>query len=338
MIRATSARWLLAATAASRPFKAAIRLLEAVDNGRPNVVAVLTYHRVGGPTSVAGYPGLISATTSEFTEQMGFLATRYRVASMADLIDAREGRRDLPPRSVMVTFDDAYRDFAEYAWPVLHRLKLPVTLFVPTAFPGQAGRAFWWDWLYVALRDGPAAVPLATPAGTFRLGDRIDRAQAFRLLRAEVKSLPDTDAMQLVAHIAGQLGVERPSSSVLDWPELRALAAEGVTMAPHSREHPLLDRIGASRLVQELRGSWDDLRSEIGATLPVLAYPSGSHSDLVRETARRIGFRAAFTTRRGINSLGQADWLSLRRINVGRSSTLSVLRAQLGRWALLWSR
>ena len=42
-------------------------------------------------------------------------------------------------------------------------------------------------------------------------------------------------------------------------------------------------------------------------------------------------YTVAFTTRRGLNQLGRTDWFALRRINVGRSTSLNVLRAQLGR-------
>jgi peptidoglycan/xylan/chitin deacetylase (PgdA/CDA1 family) len=144
--------------------------------------------------------------------------------------------------------------------------------------------------------------------------------------------------MNLVKGIADQAGIRQPPSSVLDWPALRALAADGVELAPHSREHPLLDRVEAARLEEELRGSMHDLQQEIGETLPVLAYPSGAHSGDVRAAAERCGFRVGFTTQRGVNDLDACDWLMCRRINVGRNSSVNVIRAQIGRWALLWSR
>ena len=40
-------------------------------------------------------------------------------------------------------------------------------------------------------------------------------------------------------------------------------------------------------------------------------------------------FELGFTTRRGSNDLARSDWLQLRRSNVGRRSTLPVVRAQL---------
>jgi hypothetical protein len=41
------------------------------------------------------------------------------------------------------------------------------------------------------------------------------------------------------------------------------------------------------------------------------------------------GFEAAFTTVRGTNRVRDARWLRLKRINVGRRTSVPVLRAQL---------
>ena len=41
---------------------------------------------------------------------------------------------------MLLTFDDAYRDFATNAWPTLKRYGLPATLFVPTAYAGERSR------------------------------------------------------------------------------------------------------------------------------------------------------------------------------------------------------
>lgn len=332
------ARLLLARAMRSRLFHHAIRVLEQSDSGRSDTLAVLTYHRIGHDHDVRGYPGLISAAPMQFDEQMNFLARRYRVISMADLVEAREGQRRLPPKSIMITFDDAYRDFAESAWPILRRWGLPVTLFVPTSYPGQSDRSFWWDWLHVALRAADPNALIDTPAGSLRLASMADRSNAYRVLRTVVKTRPHAEGMRLVAEIAERLGVSEPEGSVLDWPTLRTLAASGVTLAAHTRDHPLLDHVEVDQLDAELRGSWQDLRDQIGETLPVVAYPSGAHSNAVRAAARRIGFRIAFTTDRGVNDLRSADWFRLRRINVGRNSSLNALRAQVGTWAHLWSR
>src|SRR4051812_42228651 len=96
-------------------------------------LAILTYHRIGQPEH--GPPGIISATPNDFEEQLRPPAGSGRAISPAALLAARAGGAPLPRHPVLVTFDDAYADFGLEAWPVLRRLGVPVTLFVPTAFP-----------------------------------------------------------------------------------------------------------------------------------------------------------------------------------------------------------
>ena len=320
-----------AAVAATPVFGGVVRALEAIDRERPDILPVLTYHRVAEPDD-DHYPGLISASPEAFEAQVEALGRRFSFASLETVLDRLDGGSPVPARSILLTFDDAYRDFADNAWPVLRRLGVPVVLFVPTAFPDRPV-AFWWDRLYAALVRTERTEPLDTSVGSLPLASPAERDSAFRSLRGLIKSLPHPTAMIEVDELVGQLGGEDPGrSSVLGWGELRRLAAEGVALAPHSRDHPLLERTDPADLDAEIDGSRMDLVREIGSAPAAFAYPSGSHSDGVVERVAGLGMRAAFTTIRGVNDLRQADRHRLRRINVGGRSSPALIRAQALGW------
>ncbi len=299
-------------------------------------LAVLTYHRVDEPDGAPLlYPGLLSATPSEFEEQMLFVTTRYRPISLADLLEVRRGRAGLPRRAVLVTFDDAYRDFAEHAWPRLRTLGVPVTLFVATAYPDRPVLAFWWDRLWAAITLAPPGAQVETPDGPAALATEADRIAAYRSLRRHLKTLPDSRLQGELERLVGRFEQPAAVSPVLGWDELRALAGEGVALAPHTRTHPLLDRVPRERVREEIVGSLEDLEREIGTVSHVLAYPSGGLSDSVVDVVREVGFELAFSTKRGNNRIGRSDWLRLRRLNVSRRFGFPALRAQLLPW---WDR
>jgi peptidoglycan/xylan/chitin deacetylase (PgdA/CDA1 family) len=266
---------------------------------------------------------------------MLFIATRYRPISLAELLEVRHGRAHLPRRAVLVTFDDAYRDFAEHAWPRLRRLGVPVTLFVATAYPDRPSRAFWWDRLWAALTLAPPGAQVETPDGQRTLATGADRMRAYRSLRRHLKTLPDDRIQGELERLVGRFTPPATTSPVLGWDELRALAGEGVTVAPHTRTHPILARVPRERVREEIMGSLEDLEREIGTVRPVLAYPSGGLSDEVVDVVREVGFELAFSTKRGNNHVGRADWLRLRRIHVSRRFGFPALRAQLLPW---WDR
>lgn len=316
------------------PVSGTVRRLAGRDRGRADQLAVLTYHRVAEPDDQL-YPGLISATPTAFAAQMAWLAKAHRVISLTELVARRAGGDALPPRSVLITFDDAYADFATHAWPVLRGLGLPATLFVPTAYPGDPARAFWWDRLHRALMHAPAGI-VATPAGDLDLRTTAARTAAARRLRAAIKDLPHDEAMERVAGVVEVLGGDATGGSVLTWDALRDLVSEGLTVGLHTRTHPLLDRLPVARLEGEISGARADLEREIGMPASTIAYPNGNHSPAVLAAVEDAGIDIGFTTRRGANDLRQPSWLTLRRINVGRSTSVPLLAAQLHRWFRFW--
>jgi len=83
-------------------------------------------------------PSTLSGTPEAFARQAEFLAENFCLVTVEQVIEALREREPLPPRAVLLTFDDAYRSFARHAWPVLRKLRIPSLLFVPTAFRGAA--------------------------------------------------------------------------------------------------------------------------------------------------------------------------------------------------------
>ncbi|MGY1618343.1 glycosyltransferase [Geodermatophilus sp. SYSU D00691] len=105
---------------------------------------VLMYHRVAqtGSKALSRY----RVSPQDFDEQLGYLAAAgFRSATFDEWAEARRLNRALPGRRVIITFDDAYVDFAEEAWPLLRKYGFSATLFVPTAHVGKTNA---WDAAY----------------------------------------------------------------------------------------------------------------------------------------------------------------------------------------------
>ncbi|MDQ4077228.1 MAG: polysaccharide deacetylase family protein [Chloroflexota bacterium] len=310
-----------------------VALLEQLDWQDSSLLRVLTYHRVDEPNARPALAPQLAITPAIFDQQMCHLAAYYHVLSIREVLEVCNNGGAVPKRAVLVTFDDAYCDFAEHAWPILQRYHIPVTLFVPTAFPGAPERTFWWDRLFQALHF-TSHDELITPVGCLPLEHLSQRARAYRRLREYVKSLPHQEAIAWVEQVCQALDTPPPQASVMGWDMLRQLADEGVVLGAHTRTHPLINRVSAEEARAEIVGSLRDLEREIGETLPIFAYPSGGFDDGVVQLLACEGLELAFTTTRGVNDLRMADRLRLRRINVGQRTTLSLLRPQLTPWTV----
>jgi len=298
------------------------------------MLRIITYHRVDWPHAKPRLdPKLISATPEAFRRQMKFVAGNYDIVAMDDLLAATEGRASLPRRALMVTFDDAYCDFEENAWPIMKELALPATVFVPTAYPDDNDRAFWWDRLHNAFMFSSRTTIETEMLGKLTFVSAEERANVFSKLRKLVKHFPHEEACQLVDNVCHQLGdAAAVGKTVLGWNNLRRLAKEGVALGPHTRTHPIMTQLTSARVREEVLGSHRDIKQRIGKALPIFCYPNGGHDDDIVSILRDEGFKVAFTVNDGQNDISRDDLLRLKRTNITPKSTLPIFRLRLTRW------
>lgn len=98
-------------------------------------VPILMYHYIRpdpGPDDPIGQG--LSVSPELFAEHLAFLADGgYTPISMSDLADIWEGREPPPPKPIVLTFDDGYRDFYTNAWPLLREYGFPATVYLITS-------------------------------------------------------------------------------------------------------------------------------------------------------------------------------------------------------------
>jgi peptidoglycan/xylan/chitin deacetylase (PgdA/CDA1 family) len=80
----------------------------------------------------------LSVTPDDFRQQMDWLASQgVHTVSIGDVMDALESGRPLPPRAVVLTFDDGFADFYSQAMPVMLAHGFTGTTYVVPGFLGQ---------------------------------------------------------------------------------------------------------------------------------------------------------------------------------------------------------
>ena len=295
------------------------------------MLRILAYHRVAELRDAPAVDSRsVSATPESFARQMEHLSRFYRVVSMLEVLEAVEKGRPLPKRAVLITFDDAYADFAEIAWPILKQFRLRATMFVPTAYANQSERAFWWDRLYQAFAATCRAEINIFPLGRLPLRPADQKRRSLRAVNNYVTTLPHAGAMQLVDSVTADLGLSCvQGSGVLTWDQLRELSREGLTLGSHTRTHPIMTQLTAERMREEVQGSQEDLQREIGACLPIFCYPNGNHNETAFSVLREQGIRLAFTTLSGANRLGSVDPLRLHRAVIMPRTTPAIFCLRL---------
>lgn len=112
--------------------KRIIKDLIALVKPRPKGVSILMYH------SIDNNEVFFTVKSEVFARQMAYLSeNKYRVISLTKLMELLKSNKPLPDKTVVLTFDDGFKDFYRNAWPILKKYNFPVIVFLPVSFVGQ---------------------------------------------------------------------------------------------------------------------------------------------------------------------------------------------------------
>ncbi|MCS7055258.1 MAG: polysaccharide deacetylase family protein [Thermoflexales bacterium] len=99
-------------------------------------VPILMYHYISEPPPGADrYRINLSVPPQDFERQLQYLAANgYTTISLYDLYAHLTVGSPLPPKPVVLTFDDGHRDHYEHAFPLLRKYGMRGTFFITTDF------------------------------------------------------------------------------------------------------------------------------------------------------------------------------------------------------------
>lgn len=195
--------------------------------GRP-CATILMYHSISEPCTRS-----FVVSPSTFESQMAHLASRARVIPLEEYVVARLEDAPLERSSIIITFDDGYRDNFTNAFPVLMKYGLPATFFVSTDYIGT-GRVKWEDRLNAMVRQSRAATISVEAEALgerlqFDLTDESRRGKAVNRLARTLSGLHYDARQQTLKQLERQLGkatdIPTGEELMLSWDEIREMAA-----------------------------------------------------------------------------------------------------------------
>jgi peptidoglycan/xylan/chitin deacetylase (PgdA/CDA1 family) len=251
-----------------------------------------------------------------FERQMRFVARRYRVVSLARLIEHLES--GAPGTLLAITFDDGYRDNYENAFPILQRYGLAATIFLSTGSL-DTGDPLWFEVLSGAVKttsreflDLEADIPRR-----FWMRTLDERLRANGELFALLRQMPEEERRQRVQAILRELAA--PSGSrrdmMLTWDQVRRMKQHGLDFGGHTVTHPFLSRLTRDQVSWEVSECKRRIEAELQAPVSHFAYPNGREEDFGpwnKDVLREAGYEAALSTIWGLN-YRSTDRMELRR-------------------------
>lgn len=282
-----------------------------------------TFHRCAPSAEWAALPN------RDFYLDAGFLDTllSYLAAAGWSVVTVDESLERLASarggRFVNFSVDDCYRDTFETVVPIFRKHGVPVTLFVTTGIP-DATMPMWGAGLETVLRERDAVVLDGDTKLTVRTSD--DKREAY----AQISARWDAgDSAAFYEAFCADNGVTQAAlydRNAITWAMLRELSGDRhVEIGAHTVSHRRLSALQDDQVEQEIGGSGDRLRHQLGISCRHFAFPFGRRADCgPREFAitQRTGYASAATTRKGLLRRGQNAYsLPRNTLNGGHQST-----------------
>lgn len=270
---------------------------------RSQRVLILCYHGVSLEDEHEWNPALY-VSAGRLRRRLEVL--RRNGCTVLGLGDAVERLRngELPPRAVVLTFDDGYHDFAARAYPLVCEFDYPVTVYLATKrcehnFPIVNLLVSYLLW---KRRDGELdGRGLGGFGGRYALGSREVRNAVVQRLNEHVRaarlSIFEKDA--LAAAIAGRLGFDyeallaRRVLRIMTPDQVRALSERGVDFQLHTHCHRTPADV--EEFIGEVRENRRRLDAMTGRAAVHFCYPSGVYRPSYLPRLQQEGIVSATT-------------------------------------------
>jgi peptidoglycan/xylan/chitin deacetylase (PgdA/CDA1 family) len=298
-------------------------------------VAILMYHSVmDDPSSAQLTLGDIVHSRETFRGQMEIVARDFHPISLDDVLLFLKREKKLPPRSVVVTFDDGYADNCRTATEILSPLGIPAVFYV-TVDCIDRQRLPWPSQLRYAFLTSKKKSWSESDNSLWPLTSTEHRTQAFLKAVEQCSKLSGKSQDEFVRSIEQQLDTEpvrSPHRLMMTWDEVRGLVRSGHKVGSHTMTHPNMAYIAENEARAELSEAKRRLEQELVGPIVHFAYPCPAlqphWGDRTVRASREVGYQTAVTTDKGLVRRHD-DPLSLRRIRP--TKTVDGLRWNLER-------
>lgn len=210
-----------------------------------------------------------------------YLKENYSLISLSDYILYRQNKKSLPPKSLIITFDDGC--VSNYnLLPLFVEMNIVPTIFLCSEIVGTK-RRFWFK-----------------------------HPQAKDFVR-KFKGLKNSNRLDLLKNYGFHQDLEFEEISALSLNHIEEMRPY-VDFQAHTKYHPILPNCLEEEAFEEICGSKASLYSSLNLNINAFAYPNGDYSDREIEIVKQCGYTCAVTTKPGFNDF-RTNLFELKRLD-----------------------
>ena len=279
-------------------------------------IKILTFHCI---TNDCFDPLYMNIKVSVFEEMVQYLKKRYNIISLEKAVDLLKSKDTAPENTIVMTFDDGYRDNYINAFPILKKYGVPATIFLSAGVINNGGM-LWYDAVVATFnKTNKTYVDLRhLNLGVYPLTSKSDKLRAARQVAVFAKYLKTNERDAFIKNILKELEAHPENNinprTMLTWDEIKIMKNEGIAFGSHGMSHSILSTLSPEEAEFEIVASKQLIKEKTGIDVPFFSYPNGGMDDFnkqIIEILESAGYLAACSLIRGANK--NTSLFALRR-------------------------
>ena len=295
---------------------------------------IVTYHGLYSKFNRKSLPLFTHLHVDLFREHLKLYKKYYHVVSLAELENCVREGSPWPEKSLLITFDDGFKNNYEVAFPVLKEFELPAAVFLTVDYIGS-DQLLWFDELFVLLKqclESEISRDLIADCIGWRPDSRNVEEQypkcANRFKRKSVierkgrmarlkKLLHEDESSELLEHFR-----------MLSWEQVLEMKSSGlVQFGVHTATHRIVSNLSGEEWEKEIVIPKGKMEGILKCSIDTFCYPNGiigvdflsEHEAYLEEN----GYVCAFCTNENLN-MSETNLYRLGRVSVGSGITSDI--------------
>lgn len=284
------------------------------------------------------YPDIKGLDLPLFRQQIEFMKNNFNVVTMEQVIDAVEGKSELPEKALLLTFDDGYADNYTFALPVLEEYGVQGSFFIP-------GKTFTSHQLldvnkihyilasadiYELVEDVKKQMnhyrgneydyaPTDELFSEYAVANRFDIKETIFVKRMLQTVLPEKLRTMISSNLFEKyVGITEEQLAYelyMTEEQIRTMKRHGMFIGLHGFDHYWLGNLSSEKMGQDISMALDALDEFIDRKHWVMNYPYGSYNSDVLEYIKGQGACVGLTIEPRVAEIGVDPALVLPRLD-----------------------
>ncbi len=239
---------------------------------------------------------------SKFIRQIRYLKKHFNIISLNQACNLLYRKHSIPPKSIVITFDDGYRNYLTHALPILKNNNIPSTIYIPTG-PVVKKEIIWADQLYLSLYEYDKNIIDLSEIGLgyWPIDSKGKKQIAIDSIINLLKDLPANERRNKMIKIYDTIDtslngeeIARSPFVLLEPEEIKLLSKEDlITIGSHSVSHEPLTSLSFEAAVEEIHESKKYLEKITGMQIEHFCYPAGFYNDQITWAIKKARYRSA---------------------------------------------